>query len=110
MINPIESYQNAYKLFISATKDVTKIVDTILKAANDIKNQNWKTTMVSNSCPITFPKEIAENPASIDAETWPTGHQIASTLSQWHSAKLALHQTYQAIPKDQRARIQPPEE
>ena len=59
---------------------------------------------------FTFPKEIAENPASIDAETWPTGHQIASTLSQWHSAKLALHQTYQAIPKDQRAGIQPPEE
>lgn len=108
MTNPIEAYQTALRYFTNATNKVIQIVDIISKAANDLEDQNWKTIMVSNSDPVTFPQEIAENPASIDAKTWPTGPQIASALSQWHSAKSAAQQSYQRIPEHQRTEIQPP--
>mgnify|MGYP001562055118 CR=1 FL=1 len=109
MTNPIETYQTTLRSFINVTNKVTQIVNIILKASNNMEDQNWKTVMVSNSDPpTTFPREIAENPASIDAKTWPTGPQIASALSQWHSAKSAAQQSYQKIPEHQRTGIQPP--
>lgn len=107
MSSEIESYQAARAAFVVAEKKCQAIADTVKSAAMTLSN--WREAMVSNASG-GFPMEVALNPRtpSIDAQQWPSGQQIATALSEYHTMKSEMSNAYSSIPATQRDVVVPP--
>jgi|SRR5215470_5235892 len=73
-------------------------------AATDLRD--WRSVRVSGSG--SFPSHLSASSRSIDANTWPTGHDIGQLLSKWHSMLFDTQRAFERIPFNQRAGIRPP--
>lgn len=98
-------YQEALKKLATATRSVEKYVAAITDMSN--KLQNWKRVTISNVGNISFPIEASEQ--SINADNWFTAEQLAETLSNWHKARHEVDNAWNAIPREDRTGLQPPE-
>lgn len=107
MSSEIEQYQAAKSTYESATRrceEIVAVIDHVARALRD-----WKKVMVSNAS-VGFPADIAlsRNRTSIDANNWFSGAEIASALAEYHQAKMAMTNAFNAIPDAQRGVIVPP--
>jgi len=107
MSSEIEQYQAAKSGFEAATKRCIEIAGIVNRAA--VALRDWKKTMISNVS-AGFPAEVALNrfAPSIDANEWVSAQDLAMALSDYHKAKTAMHNAYNAIPAGQRDVIVPP--
>jgi len=102
--DPIAEYQVKRKELQAATAVVEKTVRIVTAAATDLRD--WRTVRVSGSG--SFPSHLSASSRSIDANTWPTGHEIGQLLSKWHSMLFDTQRAFERIPFNQRAGIRPP--
>jgi hypothetical protein len=100
----IGDYQAKRKELQAATAVIEKFVRIVTAAATDLRD--WRSVMVNGSG--GFPSHLSASSRSIDANTWPTGHEIGQLLSKWHSILFDTQRAYERIPSDRRAGIRPP--
>jgi hypothetical protein len=85
--------------------EVLRMVATIQQAAKCL--EHWQAVDVVHGG-AGFPKEVTMVGRSIDASTWPTGRQLADSLSQWHEAAEVARTAWAHLPRETRSRMPPP--
>src|SRR5262249_53882232 len=102
--DPIAEYRVKRKELQATTAIVEKIVRIVTAAAADLRD--WSSVRVSGTG--SFPAHLSASSRSIDASTWPTGHEMGELLSKWHSMRFDTQRAFERIPLNQRAGIRPP--
>jgi hypothetical protein len=85
--------------------EVLRMVATIQQAAKCL--EHWQAVDVVHGG-AGFPKEVTMVGRSIDASTWPTGRQLADSLSQWHEAAEVARTAWARLPRETRSSMPPP--
>ena len=97
-------YAAANKSYELATAEVEQMVRIVLDGAKKL-GTDWRDVTFANVGSLKFPVGLR---ATITGDRWPTGLQLAETLSAWHAAKHALENAYRAIPTESRDMVKPP--
>ena len=106
--NPILEYRAALEALDRAEREAERIVGIITDAATHLRN--WKQVRVTNVS-VFFPIELsAARSPEIIGRTWPSAHQLAEALSNYHAALRDAGSAHRRIPADQRGVVQPPPE
>lgn len=109
MSNPIAEYQEAMQKHSDAQSKVERLVKTVSESAAILKDRRH--AMFANTeGNIGFPMEIAlsSNTPTINAQTFPTGNQLAAAVAAWHTTRTEVRNAYEQIPSDQRAVVVAP--
>jgi nucleotide-binding universal stress UspA family protein len=98
-------YLDALRELGERERGVVRLVTTIQQAAKHL--EHWQAVHVARAG-AGFPKEVTMVGRAIDASAWPTGQQIAETLSAWHEAAERARTAWACLPEAARAGVPPP--
>jgi hypothetical protein len=102
--DPIAAYQDALRKRDEAERKANRLAQYMVNAGEVLKN--WRDVSFSNLS-VSYP--IGRR-YSIIGDQWPTGLEIASALSEYHTAHHEAQNAYRRIPADKRSIITPPPE
>lgn len=106
MSDPIRGYLDSVKNLERVEADARAVIDQVIAVAAALQD-NPLGVMFSNTV-TGMPMSVGTERAVADASKWPTAEQLQQVLAQWHNARLAASQAWNAVPPPDKAQMKPP--
>ena len=101
----IAAYNIARDAFLAADFHATNVVKPVQEAASMLAGSKWQSAQVTGY-PFPFPPGAGHS--CINTQTWPTGEALGKALSNWHKAKSAMREAWDALDPSLRDNCEPP--
>jgi hypothetical protein len=97
-MNEVEQYQEVLRQLKLASEKAKSVVKIIVDAAESLKY--WQSVKIINS-EREFPvlKNQGMHYPDIDAQTWPSGEELANALADYRVSRAALQKAWDQIPE-----------
>lgn len=106
MTDPIRTYLDGVNNLERVEANAKSLFGVVIQVAAALQGNPLR-VMFSNTL-TGMPMSVGTERAIADASKWPTAEQIQQALAQWHSARVATLQLWNAIPQADRGHLKPP--